>query len=55
MREDESLELQRIRIECVRIACEILGVYPSAVYGIRPSIEEVLKKSELIYQWVKTK
>jgi hypothetical protein len=50
---------EEIKLQCLRVACEVLGVYQSnADYvaenatKVMPSVDEVIKKAKQIYDYV---
>lgn len=53
------MEKEEIKFQCLRVACEVLGVYQSNANYIRendtkvmPTMDEVLKKAKQILDWV---
>ena len=48
---------EEIKLQCIRVACDVLGVYGNPAYTAegkqdRPSAEDVLEKAKRLYEWV---
>lgn len=49
-----------LKLHCIRVACEVLGVYGNANVGAytsegkpdRPSVHDVLTEAKQLYEWV---
>jgi hypothetical protein len=43
-----------VKLQSIRVACEVLGVYSSAANaGEKPTVDEVIKKAQQVYNWLK--
>ena len=50
---------EEIKFQCLRVACEVLGVYQGSVAyrndvgnAVMPMVDEVLEKAKQIFNWV---